>query len=416
MGGLVAWPGDTQVDDSGAGADGTVWNEAWSDAAKASIEDQVVSAVNPLVKPKTITDEVIAARGSKASLDARLDVALNEDGTPKPATGQATEAQVVSFAAGNWIQNDSFLIWHAGDAAAPAGWTLAGAGSAILRCGTGLGDTTTKVGPMCPKVTRAAADATLSQPLLNATSYAAAGACLVGRKFAFGAWVYCAVANMARVRMYEGAAGADTATSYHTGVAGWQFISGVHTVTAGASELTLVLEVKNSAGDAYFSGATAVPGDIALTNWIPCPKVYGALVFKKSGTLPAAPVTTLDNYMPARPLLVKDVQLCILTPPGAVPVIVDVNVYDGAVYQSMFSTKPQIAAGAGSGVQAPDGTYRYRCINGGRGAGAAITNCKMSWDIDQSGTAPNYGADLLVTIRCLQYARPQESLLDVADF
>lgn len=76
---LASWP--TTTDDSGTKTDGTMANAALFDAIKASVEDQVHSATNTLVKPKTITDEVIQARGSAASLDARLDVSLNEDGT-----------------------------------------------------------------------------------------------------------------------------------------------------------------------------------------------------------------------------------------------------------------------------------------------------------------------------------------------
>lgn len=406
--GLDAWP--AVVDDDGTGTTGTVINLALTNAIKASIENDVTSAVNPATKAKTITDEVVTARGSKASLDARLDVSMNDDGTMKPIAGQASEAQLVSFAAGNWLQNDDFLIWAAGDAAAPAGYTLAGAGATIARCGTGLGDTNTKVGPFCAKVTRAAADATLSQSLLNATSYAAAGACLVGRKIAYGAWVRCAVASMARLRMYEGGAGVDSVTSYHTGVAGWEFLSAVHTVTAGASELTLKLEVKNSAGDSYFSGATALPGDVALLNWTPCPKVYGAIVFKKAGTLVAG-ATNLDRFSPARPMLIKDVQLSVLTAPVGANIIVHPTTWDGA-WQHVFATPPEIVAGATEGAARPDGTYRSRCLVGT--SGATVTDALLGWHIDTVGVATP-GADLLVTVRALQYTRPQESLLDYAD-
>lgn len=76
------WP--TYVDDDGSLTFGTVPDAAMLDAIRGSIADNVYSAVNPAVKTKTTIDEVISARGTKASLDARLDISLNEDGTLKP--------------------------------------------------------------------------------------------------------------------------------------------------------------------------------------------------------------------------------------------------------------------------------------------------------------------------------------------
>lgn len=417
MSNLVNWPGDTQTDDDGTGSTGTVWNEIWSDAARDSINDQIASAGNPAIKPKTIIDEVVTARGTLASLDARLDVSMNDDGTMKPIAGQASEAQLVSFAAGNWIQDDDFLIWPGGDAVAPAGWTLAGAGGTIVRCGSGLADTNTKVGLYCPKVTRAAADVTLSQSLLNATSYAARGACLVGRKFAYGCWVRSAVANMARLRMYEGGAGVDSVTAYHTGVAGWEFLSAVHTVTAGASQLTLMLEVKNSAGDSYFSGATALPGQVALTDWTPCPRVYGTLVATLYGTQ-----TVADNrmhYRPGRPGLIRDVQLELLTGPVGADLICDIDVWDGAVFATPYTAgnRPRIAAGTARGGAQPDpavADYKYQCLAGSSGA-VQPAGSIVRLNVDQVGGAGTEGTDLYGMIRVMQYARPQEGLLDYAD-
>ena len=72
---LSGWP--TLADDTGAGQDGTVLAKARFDEIKASVEDQVHSSTNPTIKPNATIDEVVTARGSMGSLDARLDVALN---------------------------------------------------------------------------------------------------------------------------------------------------------------------------------------------------------------------------------------------------------------------------------------------------------------------------------------------------
>jgi hypothetical protein len=142
--GLSNWP--TIVDDDGSLTLGTVFAKAVTDAIRASIEADMFSAVNPAVTAENAIDEVVTARGSKASLDARLDVALNEDGTLKTQASLVTQADAASVTGRNMVINDNFLIWAAGDAAAPTGWTLSGTGAAAARSGTGLGDTTTKIG------------------------------------------------------------------------------------------------------------------------------------------------------------------------------------------------------------------------------------------------------------------------------
>lgn len=75
---LASWPSIT--DDSGLFTDGTVINKALFDAIKASIENDVEAVTNPSVKAKTIIDEVVAARGSAASLTARISASLSAAG------------------------------------------------------------------------------------------------------------------------------------------------------------------------------------------------------------------------------------------------------------------------------------------------------------------------------------------------
>lgn len=402
---LTTWPAYT--DDTGVKTDGTIVNAALLDAVKAAIIADIESATNPTIAPKTITDEVVTARGSKASLDERLDVSMEEDGTLKAIAGQASEAQLAAGVGhGNWLQNDNFLIWPAGDAAVPVGYVLATA--TIARTGVGLGDTTTKVGPFSAKLTRAGADGTLTQFLMNATSFGANGLYFRGRKFGFGAWVNTSTSNQARLEFYDGVT--STVSGWHTGGGTWEWLSGVHTVSGTADRLQLSATIRNSSGDAYFSGMTALPGILAPAAWIPCQTVYGSLNFVQRGTLTVG--TFKDLFRPARPFIVKDVNLRVLTPPTGAAIICDFNQYDGAVWQTMFTTKPQIAAAASSGNARPDGTYTYRCFS--PGLDDSDNDDILGMDIDQvgSGTA---GVDLWTTVRVMQYLRPQESLLDYAD-
>lgn len=59
-------------DDDGTFTFGTAINKAFVDQVYDQIDDQAHSTVNPTVKPKTITDEVITARNGQASLNAYL--------------------------------------------------------------------------------------------------------------------------------------------------------------------------------------------------------------------------------------------------------------------------------------------------------------------------------------------------------
>ena len=397
---LGSWP--TVTDDDGSFAVGTVFNKAYSDALKASIEASVFSTTNPSLSPADIIDEVVTARGSKSSLDGRMSVALNADGTLKEQSGLATKAEIQdSLGWGNWVMNDTFLIWAKGDAVAPTAWTLD-----TVACAKEA--TEVKVGPFSVKLTHSGTDGFLSQNIMGTSSFSNAGDYFKGRTFTFGCWVKTSVASMARIQLDDG--NTTSETSYHTGGGGWEFLSTTHEVSALATRLTIKLECKNSSGDAYFSGPTVLPGSLAMTGWTACPTIYGTIVWKKVGTVVTD--TILDVFVPQRPMLVKDVQLFAGTAPVGADLIVDINAYDGSSWTSMFTTKPQIDDGDVGGEEQPDGTYAYRCLEGV--SGDSFDDNAISWDVDQvgSGTA---GSDLVCMVRCLTYKRPQEPLLDFND-
>lgn len=70
------------TDDPGDNTTGTKINRSWVTALKAAIDTLIHSASNAAVTPANVIDEVVTARGSKSSLNARLNVTLNADGTP----------------------------------------------------------------------------------------------------------------------------------------------------------------------------------------------------------------------------------------------------------------------------------------------------------------------------------------------
>ena len=387
-------------DDSGIFTDGTVVNKAFIDAAYDQIEDQTHSSTNPTVKPKAITDEVVAARGSKTSLDARLDVALNEDGTPKTGAGVTLDTVAATLPQSNVVLNETFLIWAAGDAVAPTGWTLAGTGAAAARAGTGLGDTNRKVGDFCAKLTFGSATLTLSQDVLPTAAFSRVDH-LKGTTVGLGAWVKSAVGSQARLYVTDGVT--TTYSAYHSGGATFEWLSLEHDISGSATALTIGISVESSAGNpVYFSGPTLLLASLAPTNWRPTPMAYGTVYF------PSAGVQTAGNdkarYLLARMGIVKDLQATLSTAPTG-GTLFRINVMNGS--NSMLATFFQFAASDKVTAQNPDGTYQFRCFAGGRQAsGASIANA-LSYDIVSVGsTIP--GSDLTVAIRVLVYLDPFE--------
>lgn len=398
--GLSNWP--TVTDDDGSYTIGTVFNKSLTDAIKASIEADLFSAANPSITCENIIDEVVTARGSKLTLDARLDVSINEDGTLKAIAGQASETQVAGqMGQGNWIGNDTFLIWSV--TTVPDYWVLD-----TITCARET--STVKVGEMGAKLTRAGTDGSMYQDLMGTTSFTNNGGYYKGRTFGFGCWVKTSVASCARLKFADGVT--TTTTSYHTGGGSWEWLSSTHTVSNSATYLRLHIEVLNSNGDVYVGGPTVLESPLEPSGWFPCTVIVGVVGWKTAGN--AAVASDIgDRWSYHRPFRIEDVHVYAGTAPTGQALIIDVNVYDGSAWQSAFTTKPQIAAGANRSVKAvPDGTYTYRCVAGS--VGTTFNDNEINWDIDQigSGTA---GADLQVKVRCLIYVRAQEGMMDLED-
>jgi hypothetical protein len=382
-------------------------DEAWYDALLDAIDAWVYSPTNPTIQPFETTDRVEAARGTAASLDARLDLEHNEDGTHK-LTGTlsafVTSTQFLGGLGGvNLITNDDFQLWPDGDSAAPDLYTLAGGGAAIARAGTGLGDTNRKIGDFCAKITRGGADVTLTKPILASAAFTRADY-LKGLYACGGAWVKCSSPNVARVAIYDGVG--TTTSSYHTGGGAWEFLPVTRPVNVAATVLSIIPQVNNSDVAAYFSGlcCMVLTSSQSLTRYIESPVIYGTIHFASSGAIAIA--TNFGRETLARPGIVKDVQCHLKTAPVGSAAIFDVNSWDGASLTSMFSTRPQIADGANDGGAQPDTTYARRCLRGFSGSSRPVGGL-VTVDIDQvgSGTA---GEDLHVDVRVMQYVSPLE--------
>lgn len=399
---LVSFP--VVTDDDGTGTTGTPFSAAYNDAIKASVEDNVHSTTNPTIKTKTIIDEVVTARGNKASLTQRLDGVIDADGNFLPGASSITQAQAsTAFGTRNMVANDTFDIWPAGDAVAPSYFTVASG-----TCSRQTAAPAAKIGTSYLRVTRAGADACTKQVLLDSTAFAKVDF-LKGKKVSVGCWIYTTVGGnaCARVRIKDSASTSTTDKPFQTSVNNWQWVSFTHTMSGSADRLEVECWMETTNGDANFSGLTVIVSDVAPAYWIPCEVQLGTLHGTAGGNLVVATKNLV--FQPSRPGIILHAQLRAETAPATQAIIVDINTYDGAALTTAFTTKPQIAAGANIGGAVPDGTYARRCFTGNFNT-TLSTGGIITADIDQVGTG-TVGADLTIEIRVLQFIRPQEAIM-----
>lgn len=368
----VAW---TFVDDTGPGTNGTVHNAAKWAALKASIETLTHSATNPTIDPNDIADEVITARGSKSTLDGRLDISLNEDGTLKTQASLVGVPQLQrAIGSKNLFPDSLSQIWPDGDAAAPAGWVLSGAGASVARTGVGLGDTIKmKFGQFAIKLTSAGAAARLTKTIIPTASMQEG---LKGSKVSIALRCLSGVAAQASVVIDDGVAqtrgGWAGNGTYHIGGGGEEIIFCTHTLSSSATKLEVYIEV-NSTGLGRFNCFALVLGDTVPAEWFP--ERWGWLIVHQQQRGTATVGTLLNEFRHdfEMPCLLYKTRLKCKTAPATTAIIVDVN-KDGT---TAYTTKPTIAAGATTGNARPDGTYANRCMKQGS---------ILTWDVDQIGT------------------------------
>jgi hypothetical protein len=310
---------------------------------------------------------------------------LVEDWFPKPTDGP------------NLIGNPLFDEWPSGDSSAPAYWSLAGSGAAVSRAGTGLSDTTRKIGDFCAKVVAGAgATAQLSQAIF-ASSESTYDDGFDATNFAGGMWVWASAASTARVGTFDGSR--TRWSKYHTGNSTWQWLKVPHPVHTSADRFVFRGQVAAS-GTGYFSGAVCQVGSRAPDFWVPAPMVRGFVGLSAPGTQATATTLNAWRFDADRPMMVVNTVLKLGTVNTGAAFIVDVNKDGSSMYTG---TLPQIADGAATarGNLAPNGTYANRCLTQGS---------VLTVDIDQVGsTIP--GTDLTVEIYMIAYQRPMEPFL-----
>lgn len=304
---LTGWP--LVTDDDGSKTFGTIFNKALTDAIRASIEADLFGALDPSRSPGDIADEVITARGSLGSLDARLDVALNEDGTPKSVAGQAINADVQAILVSrNVAVNGNLEDWSLGGALAPDNYTLSGAGATIARTGPAMGDTFTfGAGTYAAKVSRVGNNAKLLQSVISAAEMPAAAE-VKGRKFAVLVKCKTGLANYLRIIVDDGVT--TTASTFHTGGGTVEDLTVLHPISSTATKLEVYASFESSNGDGYVGGFTFVFSNLVPSDWTPLDTTPTASA-TRAGTVglgaqqfgtgaktfdPAAPPIGVDGY------------------------------------------------------------------------------------------------------------------------
>lgn len=141
--------------------------------------------------------------------------------------------------------------WVSGASAAPTEHTLSGTSASVAR------STTVKIGTYSAAVTRSGNNATLYHNLAGFDLYA-------GRLMTFGCWVYATVASRARIAISDGVG--STESSYHTGVAGWEYLTVSRNIDTSATLIRVEMQVNTGNTTAYFDSGVLCEGPTTLVD------------------------------------------------------------------------------------------------------------------------------------------------------
>lgn len=151
------------------------------------------------------------------------------------------------------LDNGNFEVWSAGDAVAPDGWTLVGAGATIAKEASIV-----ELGTYSAKLTRVGTDCQINQDISaeKGINY------WKNRKVTIGCWVYATVADRASIQLVDNIT--TPPYDYHTGVAGWEFLTVSGTIADTAPFVKCALVIDTGDTSAYFDGAMCVEGSVAM--------------------------------------------------------------------------------------------------------------------------------------------------------
>jgi hypothetical protein len=423
----------------------TVLNKAYIDAFVTEINAALVDLGHPTVTPGQAIAELIAARGSRASVDARLLTVVDHDGNPLSQLSPRMTRN--GFVWGNCAWNAGHVLWSRGDAAAPDGWTVSGAGVAIARCGFGQADTNVfnasdhanfaarlTYGSAIARYTHQFAPTQVFQATdngiwegerapLDANGDPLPGYASVEENTQM--YVLAAVmangVNRARISIGDQAGiGNLSYSNYHPGDGGFHWLlAGPFDATNAPSTLNIQGHCEN-AGTAYFMDWMICLSSIGLSPTFLPEKPIKDFITLQSANNPAS-ATGLFYWSPNEPIIITGVRLGCSAAPTTTAPTVDLLTPIGGAYASMFATLPDIPVTKFTGVQATDpasANYRRKCIRGIQTDGAAALADNSIVRIDYVDDGGNTLRDLVITIDFLRFPRPFEqwrSLLDIGE-
>lgn len=342
----------------------------------------------------------------------------------KPATSSAAASAEIRNNFGalqsglfgvNLVADPLVELWGAGDSSSPTHYVYtAGTGGTIARAGTSLGDTAVDAsglgwnggnqgpignnwGAFCAKMVFGSSSQNLRQMILGATGVKS----FVGQPFSIGAWVRTSTANAARIQLWDGVN--TNYSSYHNGNGNWQWITATMASGIANTATGLWMYAYNDAGTVYYNGFTVVMGSVppSFFQFAPIDR-FSLSPDTIVGAVTVANTQNSWGEVVSQPAIVRETRMVILTAPTGQALKVNVR-KTGNV---MYTTNPQIAAGAqtGSGGQ-PDGTYANRCF----GVGDYV-----SFDVTQVGSGAA-GSNLTASIDFERWSRPTMPFMTIAE-
>lgn len=389
------------VNDSGTGQDGTVLNAALFEAIRDSINNIAHSTTNPTLTPKAIIDEVVTARGSKASLDARLDVSLEENGDLKTQASLVSVTQAKAFLGSrNVVLNGDLEDWANGGALAPDNWTLSGAGAAIARTGPAMADTFTfGSGTYAAKLTRAGADVRLTQTVVSAGAYPGYED-FEGMSVSMGANGKTSIASHLRIVVDDGAStttgGATGNGTHHTGGGTQEWLYCTHVISASATKLDIYAEVRTSNGDAYVGGFMLIFSSIPPGQWMPLSGIQDASATSRGVvTVGAQQLGTGVKTFGVPPIF----------KPGAAASA-------DAVVSGRVHTNTTAVGNVGAGA---DDLQTHSLTAGTLSADGKVVRVTVEWDVAANGNNKTMEYLIGATVITLRAANPDNNLKFRAD-
>jgi len=283
----------------------------------------------------------------------------------------------------NVVQDPYFTIWPTPTTLAH--WNFSGDGTPARESGDFQG-------VMATKITLATNSSRFTQPLLPVLP-----PFLKGTTVGFGCKIKTATASLGSVGVNDGLS--DTFFQ-HVGDNEWTWIFGIKQLDASATKLDIFIEanIAGSSGFALFDLPCLVFGQIPPQDFVWPSVIEPTLFVPLASDVVAGPVKLA--YIPNTPFIVKNTTLNAETGPVGSNLIADVLQWDGAAYQSMYTSNPTILDGAISGGGDPDGVYERSCFGSSENTDS-IAQAKISVNLDQAGTTP--AKDLRIHVRTIQY-------------